>query len=213
MSPLISPINDSSLAVTDRPPLPSTSHAHVQNNSYKYSFLPCQLCPSAGSHHTYLLIPPTSPSNSWHQISTNRSLEYSFSNYGRSLLNILVVTVFDSDRVSEFKKWLYTLFLKHEIDQWSSRPSRKHYISTDLISLLPHPQFLHNQSAFTFTSTFLNTPGCCLRLPFIPPLTYNIWSHLWPLKPAIVNLSSLTISFPFPESLTLNFLRAATLYL
>ena len=68
-----------------------------------------------------------------------KAWKHSFTTYGRSFLCTLVVTVFDPNRPVEFKNWLYTLFLKHEIDKCSSKASRKHYTSTDLISLLPHP--------------------------------------------------------------------------
>ena len=172
----------------------------LHGNSYKNSFLPWQLQPTSRSDHTYLQIPPTSLLPIWHQISTNRRLEALFLKLWSLALSKLVVTVFDRDRESEFKKWLYTLFLKHDINQWSSKASRKHYTSTDLISILPHPQLPLNQSAFTFKNTFLNTPGYCLRLPFIDRLTYNIQSHLWPLKlqPTVVNLSSSSFFSPFP---------------
>ena len=103
--------------------------------------------------------------------------KYSFSNWGRSLLSTLVVTSFDGNRVLEFKKWLYTTFLKHEIDQWSSRAAHERLTSTELLSKLPHPQLPLNQSAFTFTHTFLNVPGYTLRLPFIDPRTYDIRAH------------------------------------
>ena len=105
---------------------------------------------------------------------------YSFSNWGRSLLSTFVVTSFDGRRVLEFKKWLYTVFLKHEIDQWSSRVTRERLTFRELLYNLPHPQLPLNQSAFTSTYTFLNTPGYSLRLLFIDPRTYDIRSRLWP---------------------------------
>ena len=77
-------------------------------------------------------------------------------------------------------KWLNTVFLKHEIDQWFSRAVRELFTSTELLSNLPHPQLALNQSAFTFTHTFLNTLGYSLRLSFLDPRTYDIRARLCP---------------------------------
>ena len=102
----------------------------------------------------------------------------SFSISSRMLLNTLVVTLIHRSRVTEFKKWLYTIFLKQEIEQWRCRALRENLLSLNLLSNLPHPPLPLNESAFTFTNTFLNTTGYTLRLPFIDPRTYNLRSHL-----------------------------------
>ena len=91
-------------------------------------------------------------------------------------LNTLAVTLIHRSRVTEFKKWLYTLFLKQE--QWRCRALRENPLSLNLLSNLPHSPLPLNESAFTFTNTFLNTTGYTLRLPFIDSHTYNLHSHL-----------------------------------
>ena len=95
------------------------------------------------------------------------SRKSSFSYAGRSLLNTLVVTSFDRDRILEFKNWFYALFLKLEVGEWRSEANLQRFTPLSSISLLPHPTLPLNECAFTFTNSFQNTTGYRLKLRFI----------------------------------------------
>ena len=104
----------------------------------------------------------------------------SFSLLGRSLLNSLAVTSFSHERITEFKKWLYPILLKLEIDEWSVRVARDNLTPPNVGSLLPYPPLPLNESAFTFTNQHQNTEGYHLCLTFITPICNHVRlrSHL-----------------------------------
>ena len=106
------------------------------------------------------------------------SWKSSFSYAGRSLLNTLVVTSFNRERVLEFKNWLYALFLKHEVEQWRTEATLQRFTPLSSINQLPHPTLPLNESAFTFTNLFQNTTGYRLELPFIYIIPRHLQSHL-----------------------------------
>ena len=106
------------------------------------------------------------------------SWKFYFSYSVRALLNTLVVTSFNQEKILDFKNSLYALFLKLEVEQWRTDVILHQFTPLSFISLLPHPTLPLNKSAFTFTNIFQNTTGYRLSLPFIHIIPRNLQSHL-----------------------------------
>ena len=116
----------------------------------------------------------------------------SFHISGQSLLNNLSIISYSIDRESEFKSWLFKIFLHNEIDEWRFQSTLLSYHPIASIDSLPHSQTTLNYSLFTFTDHHLLTPGFHFTLPFIT--SRNIYPQLTP--PTI----TLTTSFPSAKS-------------
>ena len=83
--------------------------------------------------------------------------DHSFFISSRRLMNRLSTTEFEKSRIPEYKSWCREIFHYLEIQAWRLESLIKNYTLHLSTSSLPCPLLPLNESAFTYSNSYLNT--------------------------------------------------------